>query len=87
MHQIYLDVSKLEPPQPMTEIITALAQLHDCQYLKVFHRREPFPLYAKLIDAGWCYHCECLAEHQFHIYIYRPIMQGKFDHAKQQGQL
>ena len=46
----YLDVSQLEPPEPMTEILDALDVLQPGHYLHVYHRREPFPLYNLLQD-------------------------------------
>ncbi|WOH36788.1 DUF2249 domain-containing protein [Thalassotalea fonticola] len=78
MQQVYLDVSELEPPKPMTEIITALARLQVNEYLQVFHRREPFPLYEKLAAAGWAYQCKKLTAQQFQIFIYRATDKDKF---------
>ncbi|WNC72043.1 DUF2249 domain-containing protein [Thalassotalea psychrophila] len=78
MQQVYLDVSELEPPEPMTEIITALARLKVNEYLLVFHRREPFPLYEKLAAAGWAFQCKKLTDQQFQIFIYRATDQSKF---------
>jgi uncharacterized protein (DUF2249 family) len=79
MKQITLDVSELEPPQPMTEILTALSELGPDRFLKVIHRREPFPLYPKLNAAGWEYYCHSLASDNFHIYIYRQTEQAEFE--------
>lgn len=79
MQQVYIDVSALEPPEPMTNILLALAQLQAGHYLKVFHRREPFPLYEKLNEAGWAYKCQCISENQFHIFIYRSADQVEFN--------
>lgn len=61
MKLITIDVSELQPPEPMTEILTSLSKLAPLQCLKVIHSREPFPLYQKLSKAGWgifakCYH-------------------------------
>jgi hypothetical protein len=71
---IKLDVSDLAAPQPMTEIIKALAALTDQQFLRVRHRREPFPLYEKLVAAGWLYFCQQKATGSFDIYIYKAPM-------------
>ncbi|WDE13800.1 DUF2249 domain-containing protein [Thalassomonas haliotis] len=57
MDEIYLDVSELAPPDPMTKILMALAELQAGQYLRVAHSREPVPLYEKLQVAGWGYLC------------------------------
>ncbi len=40
---ITLDVSDLEPPQPMHKICQALTTLQPGQLLQVEHRREPVP--------------------------------------------
>ncbi len=58
MQEVVIDVSELAPPEPMTAILMALAKLKAQHYLKVLHRREPFPLYPKLVAAGWNYHCQ-----------------------------
>lgn len=58
MDEIYLDVSELAPPDPMTKILMALAELQSGQYLRVAHSREPIPLYEKLQVAGWGYSCQ-----------------------------
>ena len=76
MELITIDVSELEPPEPMTEILKSLSNLAPLQCLKVIHSREPFPLYKKLIEAGWGYCCQMLpankAEHKScHIFIYK----------------
>ena len=39
-----LDVSDLEPPEPLERILDALDQLGTGDWLHVRHRREPFPL-------------------------------------------
>jgi hypothetical protein len=68
---IKLDVSSLPAPEPMTKIIQTLARLTELQFLKVHHRREPFPLYEKLTAAGWQYFCQQQKEESFVIYIYQ----------------
>ena len=87
MEQITLDVSELEPPQPMTDILLALSELCPDQCLKVKHRREPFPLYPKLNAAGWQYYCHSLASNDFDIYIYRHTEQAEFDRFMAQLEL
>lgn len=87
MEQITLDVSELEPPQPMTEILLALSELQAGQCLKVKHRREPFPLYSRLEAAGWQHYCHSLASNDFRIYIYRKTEQAEFDRLMLQLEL
>ena len=53
MEFVAVDVSELAPPEPMTVILTALANLEQGDCLFVTHRRQPFPLYEKLTQAGW----------------------------------
>ena len=50
-----LDVSELEPPGPLEKILAALEQLPASDWLRVSHRREPFPLYNMLrqMDFVW----------------------------------
>lgn len=69
MHEIPLDVSNMEPPEPMVTILSKLVELSVGSYLKVCHRREPFPLYEKLIKAGFIYKTFQHGEHSFIIYI------------------
>ncbi|WP_440876113.1 DUF2249 domain-containing protein [Thalassotalea sp. PLHSN55] len=78
MQEIIVDVSALAPPEPMTAILKALANLSDEQFIKVIHRREPFPLYEKLNAAGWNYSCQAIEPELFHIYIYRTSQQQAF---------
>jgi len=50
-----LDVSDLEPPEPLQRVLTALDDLGDGEYLHMLHRREPFLLYPELENRGFCY--------------------------------
>ena len=50
-----VDVSELEPPQPMQVALENLRTLADGEYLVLQHRREPYPLYAMLAEIGFCY--------------------------------
>lgn len=56
MQSIAIDVSQLEAPEPMRVILQALATLTADQELVVSHRKEPFPLYPKIIELGFTYH-------------------------------
>jgi len=49
---VSLDVSALEPPEPMERILDALAALAEGDRLRVVHRRQPFPLYDLLRRMG-----------------------------------
>lgn len=68
----HLDVSSLEPPQPMIEILGALSGLGRGDVLVVSHHREPIPLYAQLEAAGFAHSIEKLGEHRYRLTIWRP---------------
>ena len=67
---IPIDVSDLEPPEPMERIFTQLKQLRAGQLLRVRHRREPFPLYPMLEQAGYKHCCIPSGTEAFLIYIW-----------------
>ena len=52
---VLLDVSALEPPEPMERILDALSGLGEGNRLRVLHRREPFPLYDLLGRMGYAW--------------------------------
>jgi hypothetical protein len=79
MKFVDVDVRQLSPPEPMTVIVSALAQLVDKQCLLVRHRRQPFPLYEKLQQAGWAYHCQVHDEDNISLFIYRKSDQQLFE--------
>jgi hypothetical protein len=80
---IFIDVSELEPPEPMTKILLALSLLSPLQCLLVNHRREPFPLYSELNTNGWQYFCHQIAAEQFDIFIYRTGQEFLFERLKE----
>ena len=67
---IPIDVSELEPPEPMEQILGRLRQLQAGQLLRVRHRREPFPLYPMLEQAGYEHYCIPIGTEFFLIYIW-----------------
>ncbi len=67
---VQINVKDLPPPKPMVKILTALSSLESHQVLKVLHRREPFPLYEKLLEANWHYRCDKIADDDFVLYIF-----------------
>jgi hypothetical protein len=80
MKLIIVDVSELPPPEPMTVILTALARLNKRDCLLVTHRRQPFPLYEKLLQAGWAYHCQTHDDEHVSLYIYHQVDSLLFEH-------
>lgn len=53
-----VDVSLLEPPEPLERILDALIDLPNGDWLRVRHRREPFPLYSLLQRNGYRWRAE-----------------------------
>ena len=65
-----LDVSALEPPEPMQRILEALFDLPVGDRLRVTHRREPFPIYEILRRMGYLWETTGAAG-RFEILIWR----------------
>jgi len=53
--EVLLDVSDLEPPEPLVLTLEAAEQLQAGQYVRMLHRREPCMLYGNLDDNGFKY--------------------------------
>jgi uncharacterized protein (DUF2249 family) len=53
--EVVLDVSALEPPEPLERVLGALEDLPEGNHLRVLHRREPFPLYDLLRRMGYAW--------------------------------
>ena len=66
-----LDVSRMEPPQPMIEILQKVQELKPQDVLEVSHHREPVPLYAHLEEAGFDHSIEKLGENEFRLRVWR----------------
>jgi len=54
--EVVLDVSELEPPEPLVLTLEAAEQLKPGQYLRMLHRREPCMLYGNLDDNHFKYY-------------------------------
>lgn len=48
-----LDVSALEPPEPLVQVLDAAAALQSGEYLRARLPREPYPLYPLLEERGF----------------------------------
>ena len=66
-----LDVSMLEPCEPMEQTLAAIETLPQGDYLKVIHRREPHLIYPMLEKAGFAWLTEQGGPSVFQIYIWR----------------
>ncbi len=65
-----VDVSSLEPPEPMQAVIEALRGLGEDEYLVMCHRRQPLPLFAMLLEMGHCYRVRAGALTSYEIVIW-----------------
>ena len=65
-----LDVSQLEAPEPMTAILEAIEKLPPGNFLYVYHRREPFPLYTLLQEMNMKWLTRGDDSGMFHIHIW-----------------
>ncbi len=52
-----LDVSDLEPCEPLERTLAAAGELGPGEYLRVLHRREPLPLFPMLEKLGCAWRC------------------------------
>lgn len=64
-----LDVSHLPAPEPMAQILKQLAGLKPGQCLRVYHRKEPVPLYDKLAQMGFAHRTVQHHEQSFTMFI------------------
>jgi hypothetical protein len=76
---ITVDVSALTPPEPMTVILMHLSTLTTQKCLLIKHRRQPFPLYEKLHDAGFSYYCVVHSQDDITLYIFHQKAQTVFN--------
>lgn len=75
MSEQLIDVSQLEPPEPMERIMDALADLPESAWLRVRHRRDPVPLYRLLRNMGYAWDTRCVNPGQYEILIWPQDMQ------------
>jgi hypothetical protein len=66
-----LDVSELEPCEPLERTLTAAGDLAPGEYLRVLHRREPFPLYPLLEQLGCAWRIQPGSETAYELLIWR----------------
>lgn len=83
MEQI-LDVSDLEPPEPLERILDALADISEDDWLRVRHRRDPVPLYRILTDMEYQWRTDRLAPGRFEILIW-PVGMPEPDPGADSG--
>lgn len=84
---VKVDVSDLAPPEPMTVILKHLSTLTAQQCLVISHRRQPYPLYEKLANAGFSYHCVVKAQDAVLLYIFHHKSAPFFNELQSSNQL
>lgn len=72
MIEILLDVRTLEHPVPFEKAITAVNSLERGSFVRMVHRREPFPLYEELDRRGLNHKTKQKGEALYEIYIWLP---------------
>ena len=66
-----LDVSHLEPCEPLERILATIPNLQAGEYLRVLHRMEPQPLYPILTEKGYAWLTQEGQDVQIEVYIWR----------------
>ncbi len=68
--ECFLDVSDLEPPEPLIRALAEIDALKDGQYLHMCHHREPCLLYPNLEQRGFT-HVTRASGDGFDVFIWR----------------
>lgn len=66
-----LDVSDLEPCEPLERTLQAVGNLTEGDYLRVIHRREPNLLYPVLEKMGFAWRSRPGGASEFEIFIWK----------------
>ena len=66
-----LDVSHLEPCEPLERILATIPNLQAGEYLRVLHRMEPQPLYPILTQKAYAWLTQEGKGVQIEVYIWR----------------
>lgn len=69
--RIELDVSELQPIEPLERILDALPSLQAGDWLDVRHRQQPYPLYNLLREGGFAWRVRSTGPARFEIQIWR----------------
>ncbi len=66
-----VDVSELAPPEPFERVLATVRTLGDGEYVRMLHRREPFPLYSMLTKLGFAHLARPGTETEVEVLIWR----------------
>jgi uncharacterized protein (DUF2249 family) len=81
MEQV-LDVSALEPCEPLEQTLKAVTDLGAGDYLKVLHRREPKLLFPVLEKLGFSWYCHQAGDAAYEVFIWRSVDEDAAEQAK-----
>ncbi len=70
MAEQVLNVSELDPPEPLERILDALADMPDDDWLRVIHRMNPVPMYSIVKGMGYLCDTTQVAPRRFEILIW-----------------
>ncbi len=68
--ELFLDVSHLEPPEPLVRALAEAERLGPGQYMRMLHRREPCLLYPNLDKRGFSHLTRSSAGGRFEVFIW-----------------
>ena len=66
-----IDVSMLEPCEPLERTLEAIRTLAPGDHLRVLHRREPRLLFPMLEQSGFSWFCRLAEEGKVELFIWR----------------
>ncbi len=69
--QKMLDVRELEPCEPLNQTLAATRELEDGDYLRVWHRQRPNPLFPMLEKLSLLWQCDKRAEMHYEVLIWK----------------
>lgn len=69
--EVVLDVSELEPPEPLVQSLAAIEKLQHGEYLRLLHRRRPCLLYENLQKRGFSSETRAGREVACEVFIWR----------------
>ena len=84
-YEITIDVSELQPPEPMEIVLEKLDKIQSGQYIRMIHRMQPYPLYNILMDDGFRYKVD-ETQSLIHIFIWKGLDKVAEKHIKENFQ-
>lgn len=73
-HQILtIDCYGMEPPEPMVQVLEAVAQMKPTEAVLMLHQRNPVHLFPKLEERGLEYHLEEETDGSIELLIWQGV--------------